>query len=465
MQTGDVLDCGLMSAFFLLPALISVYLVIRGRIETAFLSVYLPCLLLLPDEFALRLPHAPPISAAHGALIPIGIVALYRLARSGLPSIMDVLLVLSMISTFATEVLRERVMNDGILSAMTSFIAVFLAYAVGRKIVEPGLRFETIRRWVILVLLLGIPGLVEWRLGQSVFGIVGERVFKIAVVPMVQIRSGHGRMEVSLSDAELAGIVFGMTLSLNAWLLYLNKAGTRANFGRVFAMLEKYHLPSMLLFVYVLLTQSRGPLIAVGAAFLVLQIVRFKNTKLATFVVAAILATGAYGAKVYLSRYTDVADPSAITDERQGSAIYRRQMNEIYKPIVAAGGFLGWGVLSRPVLQGQFSIDNEFLLIHLCYGDFGYFVYVLIAAENIRRLVVRSWSLKSPEDRAFAICMLGAMTVFWVSVTTVFMGNQLPQIAFLLIGWSESIVPGTIDPVAIAKNAERPKFVFKRVLT
>jgi len=44
-----------MSAIFLLPGLISLYLVIRGRIVTAFLSVYLPALLLLPDGYALKL--------------------------------------------------------------------------------------------------------------------------------------------------------------------------------------------------------------------------------------------------------------------------------------------------------------------------------------------------------------------------------------------------------------------------
>ena len=38
-----------MSVLLLVPGLISLFLVLRGRIETAFLSVYLPCLLLLPE--------------------------------------------------------------------------------------------------------------------------------------------------------------------------------------------------------------------------------------------------------------------------------------------------------------------------------------------------------------------------------------------------------------------------------
>ena len=100
-----------MSAIFLLPGLLSFYLVIRGKLETAFLSVYLPALLLLPEGYALRLPHMPPISAAESALIPIGMVALMRLVQRGLPSIMDILVGALVMSITASEVFRERVMN------------------------------------------------------------------------------------------------------------------------------------------------------------------------------------------------------------------------------------------------------------------------------------------------------------------------------------------------------------------
>jgi hypothetical protein len=138
-------------------------------------------------------------------------------------------------------------------------------------------------------------------------------------------------------------------------------------------------------------------------------------------------------------------------------------MNELYQPIVKQGGFLGWGVQSRPVLPGMFSIDNEFLLVHLAYGNSGYILFVLIAAESLRRLVVRSWRLQAPEDQAFAIVLLAAMTVFWISITTVWMGEQLPQIAFLLIGWSQSILPLSTGPAAAPELAVRSRFAFRRV--
>jgi hypothetical protein len=453
-----------MSAIFLLPGLLSLYFVIRGRIETAFLSVYLPVLLLLPEGYALKFPHLPAISAAESALIPIGAVALYRLLRSGLPSPMDILVGLFIVSITASEVLRERVMNDGIFSALISFISIVLAYAAGRTLVEPGLRLVTVRRFVILILLLGPLGLYEWRMGQNLFGVVGQRFFNLdGVRAFDQMRSGRGRMAVSFNDAEIAGIVFGMSAALNVWLVYLRKWRSPANMGKRLAWLEKYHIPGLLFLLYVYLTQSRGPLLAVGVGYLILQIPKFKSKKSATVVVAILIAVAGVAAYGYFSRYTNISDPGAVMNEQQGSALYRRQMNELYQPIVKQGGFLGWGVLSRPVLPGMFSIDNEFLLVHLAYGNSGYFLFVLIAAESLRRLVVRSWKVQTPEDQAFVTVLLAAMTVFWISITTVFMGEQLPQIAFLLIGWSQSILPLSTGPAAAPELAVRSRFAFRRV--
>jgi len=294
--------------------------------------------------------------------------------------------------------------------------------------------------------------------------LIGIRVFNLDTVrAFVQMRSGRGRMAVSFNDAEIAGIVFGMTAALNVWLVYVRKWRSTANPGKRLAWLEKYHIPGLLLLLCVYLTQSRGPLLAVGVGYLILQIPKFKSKKSATVVVAILIAVAGVAAYGYFSHYTNISDPGAVVNEQQGSALYRRQMNELYQPIVKQGGFLGWGVQSRPVLPGMFSIDNEFLLVHLAYGNSGYILFVLIAAESLRRLVVRSWRLQAPEDQAFAIVLLAAMTVFWISITTVWMGEQLPQIAFLLIGWSQSILPLSTGPAAAPELAVRSRFAFRRV--
>jgi hypothetical protein len=451
-----------MSVLLLVPGLISLFLVLRGRIETAFLSIYLPCLLLLPQDYSFRIPHLPPFSAAEFALIPLGFVGLSRLIRSGSFALMDLLVVLFAASVGLSEILHEPILNNGILSAISAFVSMALAYVVGRKLIEPDLRFATVRRFVILVLLNGPPGLLEWRMGQSLYGMFGEKFFGASFQygGGVQLRGGHGRMGGAFYDAEIAGIAFGMTFCLNAWLVYLRRVKAHVDLGKTLTKLEKYHVPGLLLLLYVWLTQSRGPLIALAAGYLILhipRISRFKNTKVMMFVIAVLLAGGYFAMSAYFASYTNVAENS-VSNEEKGSAVYRLEMNKIYAPIAEAGGWTGWSGGGIPHVAGKKSIDNHYLLVHLAWGRLGYILFLLIAWENIRVLVVRSWRFKAFQDRAFVFSMLAAMTVLWLTLLTVFMGEQLPQIAFLLMGWVQSMVPGkaaTSSGAQIAENRKR----------
>jgi hypothetical protein len=455
-----------MSVLILVPGLFSFFLVWRGRIETAFLSVYLPCLLLLPDNYALRIPHLPPFSAAEFALIPLGLVGFSRLIRSGSFALMDILVVLYTASVSLSEILHGRVINDAIFFAMTSFVSMVLAYMAGRKLIEPDLRFATMRRFVVLVLMDGPLGLYEWKMGSSLYGTFGERFLGISTVAeSVQLRGGHGRMGTVFNGGEPAGIAFAMTYCLNAWLVYLRRVKAHVDLGKTLTKLQKYHVPGMLLLLYLWLTQSRGPLIALGAGFLILQIPRFKNTKLMTSLVAVLLAGGYIATSAYFASYTNVSDPSTLT-EQQGSALYRRDMNEAYAPIAEAGGWTGWGLGFKSV-RGMNSIDNNYLLVHLSAGLLGYSLFVLIVWENIRVLLMRSWKFESARDRAFVFSMLAAMTVLWLTLLTVFLGGQLPQISFLLLGWIQSMVPGKAATSTAAQIAENrnEKFSFRRVLS
>jgi hypothetical protein len=427
-----------MSLLVVLPGLISLYFVLRGRVDTAFLNVYLPCLLALPDDYRIRIPHLPPTSAAEFALIPLGLVGIYRLIGSFSFALMDLLVVLYASSIGLSEILHAPVLNDGIFSAMNAFIGIFLAYAAGRKLIEPNLRLATVRRFVILVLLNGFPGLYEWRMGQSPYGIFGQRVLGLtSIVESVQIRNGRGRMGSVFSGGEPGGIAYAMTFCLNAWLVYLWRVQASVDLGKTLTTLEKYHLPELLLFSYVYLTQSRGPLLAFGAGFLILQIPRFKSTRMMTIVVALLLAGGYMAATAYFESYATGNEANA-QNEQQGSAIYRREMNLVYPPIAEKGGWTGYGVGGIPHVQGKMSIDNHYLLVHLAWGRLGYILFLLIVWENMRVLLVRSWQLKAFEDRAFVFSMLGAMAVLWITLLTVYLGGQLPQISFLLIGWMQA---------------------------
>lgn len=431
-----------MSVLFLIPGCISLFFVLRGRVKNAFLSVYLPSLLLLSQDYSLRLPHLPPLSAAEYALIPIGVGAFARYIRGRSFRLMDALVFLFWVSFLISEILHEPILKTGLLDAVERFVAQLLAYVVGRQLIEPDLRFKTVRRFVIFILLLCPIGAYEWRFGRSFYAIIGQKLLGIPVWIYgegIQIRNGRGRMTVSLGGGELTGIAIGVTFALNAWLVFLNRLRAGLDLGKWFAKLEKYHVPGLLLLLCIYMTQSRGALISLAAAFAILQIPKFRNMKLATIVVAVLFILAAIGAKQYFTHYLDVS--RFVMTEQQASVEYRRVMNVAYQSIAEMGGWFGWAG-AIPVVGGQRSIDNQFLLTHLAQGEFGYILLILIAAESIRTAVAGAWNLHALEDRAFACTMMAIFAVFWITYYTVWMGSQLPQITFLMLGWGQSLVPG-----------------------
>jgi hypothetical protein len=97
---------------------------------------------------------------------------------------MDFLVVSFLISLTISEVLYEKVTKDGILIAIISSICMFLPYAIGRTMIEPGNHIVVVRRIVLFVLLLGVPGVFEWRMGRNLYAPLGQLCSHIAIYPI-----------------------------------------------------------------------------------------------------------------------------------------------------------------------------------------------------------------------------------------------------------------------------------------
>ena len=448
-----------MGFLFLLPSLVSLMLVIRGRLEKAFLWVYLPSLLVLPQYYGFRFPHLPGLSAAEGALLPIAAAVFPRWIR-GPHKRMDLWIVLLMVAMTTSEVLREPVIKDGLLYAINNLVSMLMVYIVGRQLIEPDLRLPTVKQCVTLVVCLLPMAAYEYRMGVNPYATAAGFLGFQHVAWGVQLRNGRARISTSFSDAELAGIGFAVMLALNAWLSRINQidtlAGVAPRLGRRLAKLERYWIPGAILLLFLYLTQSRGPLLGAAAGLFILQIRKFKNPKLGTVIVGVVLTVGALAAYSYYAR---IAAMASTTNEAEGSVAYRFELLKIYAPIVEQGGLLGWGALNHPSLAGLNSTDNEYLLTELSYGKLGYFIYMIVVAESIWGPLRCVWRFRNREDFLFALSMLAALAIIWITVKTVYMGEQLPQLTFLLIGWSQSMVEGRAASYGAASGAslEEPR--------
>jgi hypothetical protein len=426
----------LLAVIFLIPFFLSLFCVIKGRPDWAFLNIYLPCALLLPAYYGYRIPHFPIESASAWALLPLGASLLFSPGRWPSLRRMDLWVVLFMLSLAASELLREKSPKDGLALFGDMFVQMFFAYVVGRCLIEPNLRMATTKRIVLLFLCLTPAILFEYRMGRNPW-IMGAGAFGIYPHWFVQIRSGHARVAASFGGSILAGILFAIALCLDCTLADMYRFDKR-RLGTLFYYLERYHVPAVLLALFIFLTGSRGPLISATIGYLILQIPRFRNIRLAAVIVLLILGTGGLLLNSYFNRYTS-AEGSINMNEEQSSAIYRRELVKNYQPVLKQGGWLGWGALSFPRAEGQLSIDNEYLLLQLAQGKLGLYLFLLMAAESLAMLTARAFTFRAHESQFFAFALLGALLTLYTSLYTVYLGEVVVQVCFLLLGWSHSL--------------------------
>ncbi len=440
----------------LIPFFLSLFYLIKGRFDLAFLNVYLPCLFLLPSYYSFRLPHLPPQSPAEWALFPLGIALL--IARRRWPPLrrMDLWVVLFMVSLGASELLRENSPKDGFSLFANTFLQMFFGYLVGRCLIEPDLRVPTVKRIVLLVLCLTPAVLWEYRMGQNVWMTAGHNIFHFQFGSFVQIREGHARVQACFGHAILAGIIFFIVFLLDASLSDIYKRD-KFRLGPLFSSLERYHVPALFLLLFLLLTRSRGPMIGAAVGYSILQIPKFRNIKIGAALVALLLVIAGVFATSYFNRYASVTDASNGNEE-QSSAAYRRELLVTYKPIIETGGWLGWGMLSFPKVPGQPSIDNYYMLIQLSQGKVGLYLFLLIAAEALFDAARSAFTFRARESRYFAFVCVGVLAGLFFSLYTVYLGDQLVQVSFLLIGWSQSLQ----DTGEVELPSEE-KYHFKRV--
>ena len=451
-----------MQYIFLLPLFFSLVYVVLNKRDKAFLNVYLPCLILLPTFYNARLPHLPPISPSSAALIPIGVSLLFIPKTRWRFRRLDLWVVLFMVSIGLSETIREYNPKDGMVIWMQDFIEMFLAYIVGRQIIEPELRMETIKR-IIFMMVAQMPiALYEYRFGVNPFFRYGPLLGMNNIGWVVQLRGGSARISTTFAHPILAGILIVVFITLNYYLYQVYKLH-KTRLGPRMSWLQKYRIPMLWLPVMLYMTGSRMPMACGVMCFLLLQIPSFKTIRKGVIVILLMIAVG--GSIVYagFQAYTNIKEGQQ-TDEAQSSAIYRKDLLVNYAPILDAGGWLGWGVESFPRVQGQSSIDNNYLILELAQGKLGKYSFLLLAFESVFTLIVCVRQFRSRESLYLVFSLMGALIGIFVALSTVALFEQVIQVLFLLLGWSQSVQDTQVAGATAMSMAPEPKFRFRRVI-
>jgi hypothetical protein len=476
-----------MAAIILIPALACWAVLAMGSARKALLWVYLPALLLLPQYYILRLPHLPPITFADAAILPLGIALVLKEMRCWRWAWMDLWVLLFAVCAGLSEALSTELANgdwtqlfspnfaesqrlstniaDGGLMFVAGVLTMVLPYMAGKLLIERGhdvMRKKFVARIVVLLAVVAGLSIYDFLTGRSLWQKLAKP-FLGAYQNEVwepQMRWGFGRIAGPYGHAILAGMVFLIGLVYCLWLRSADRnwSSRRLIDGLPFTV---GGLSLAAIVAGLLMTQSRGPWIGVGLALIFALLTRYLPVAKAVIAFAIFCAVFTAGALYYTNRYTEKAIRQASTVEQQ-DAIYRRQLLTNYTPIVMERKAFGWGITTAPVVNGQVSIDNEYLTLAVTEGFTGLAVFLAIIAGSAAKLLRMIAQPIASEDRTLAFAHLAMLIGLMTTLSTVYLGEQVVMLFFLFAGWVQAMHPA-VERVPLV-NPLAPQIGFRRVL-
>jgi hypothetical protein len=446
-----------MNAIVFVALIASIYQISRRSVNEAVLRVYLPTLLLIPGIYSLRLAHLPPMNFSTLAIYPIGFALLFTQMRNWKLTRMDLWVVLFGAGAFYSNMAATG-MNDGIFFMFDMVASALIPYMIGKLLLEQdGMRERFVRRFVGLMFIAAVFSLWEFRMGTNLFTTLFGVFFPDQKPWLMQVRGGWVRVAASYQSAELCGIVFMGALMLSRWLVFIDKDKPEKKYLRV----RRSVIVFLALALGVFMSESRGPWLGGILGVIIAQIGASKNVRRMAVITGLFLAIAGTAGYFYAQKYTAGSIYDAENLEQE-SAIYRRQLMDNYKPIVERGGLFGWGAVDFPKVPGQNSVDNEFLLVQITQGKFGFWLYVLICGETVLSLLRASGRTTNRADLCFYSCLGGILGGELLTLTTVYMGGQTYMLFFLTVGWSQSVRETQLATAAVPQIAAG-RFAFQKV--
>jgi hypothetical protein len=220
------------------------------------------------------------------------------------------------------------------------------------------------------------------------------------------------------------------------------------------------------LLVGLLMTVARGPWLGALVAAAVGAVGAARNRRRALWIAGAVLTVGAVGGGMAMADYLDI-QPGTVMTMSQESAIYRKVLFEKYLDIALDSAWFGWGLTTWPKVRGMESIDNYYLLLSLMHGVPAMLMLVVMmlgsAAACVRRGLTEAVGSHSP---AFAFA--GIFVAIFVSLATVYLGEQVLPMLFFTLGWTQGWLrpPVGVDAgsVTVPSAVAAPRQPFRQVI-
>ncbi len=430
--------------------------------------IYIPVMMLVPDAFHANVMGTP--NSGMAIMIPLFIATLIAYARFWKPSFADFLVIfiafLMVVSEFQAvgfEGARNR--TFGVL------FKIIGPYMVARLTIErEGLHVELAKQIAFMVSIVAVLSIYEFKFGVDQFMELPARFFFPGQGGgwVVTFRYGFARIAGPYAHCILAGMMMIIAYRLSRWLEW--GGHWEATFKKFPNLpLSKGKLITGAILLGSVMTLARGPWLGgILAAFFV-NAGRSPKRKMAMITAfSCIILIGVPG-YIGFKSYTDVK-PGQVMTMSQETAIYRQVLFEKYTAIAKDHAWLGWGKNTWPKVPGMSSIDNYYLLLSLMSGIFTTSLFILLMGWLVVRLYMKGMA-EPVESNSIAFTLMGIIIAIFVSLATVYLGENVEPVFYFILGWSESYLhgKGASGIAQTSSNGEAPPEVnpqktFRRVI-
>lgn len=458
----------------LIPGILAIVWLLKKTPQETFISLYLPVLLILPNYYRCMLPGLPDPTMNEAAIIPLFVVWAVKGEKHWKFSVTDFLVL-----GYAFCVGFSEYLNAGYNEAQNLMVdmicTVVMPYILAKSLIEPhGLREIFAKRVVWLIFIISVTAFYEFKFGATPFRLVLDRFFPGQGEGWVTtFRNGFARIAGPYGHAILAGVIIIIGYRLARWLEWCGAWELQFKKLKWFNKLSKAQLITLGILAGSIMTGCRGPWLGGIAAAVVVALGRTKKRTLGiVLVLSGILFIGVPAAISFWS-YASVGRANAKSDSQE-TAAYRKELMDKYIDIAIERSVWGWGRNTYPKVSGMPSIDNYFLLLSLMHGLIALGFLVGLFLWMFVRLLKRGFSLPPsvPAGSSLAFTLAGIYLAIFISIATVYMGEQVVHLLFILSGWAEAYLQSkkeglgrndenNLSNVPLATNY----FNFRRVLT
>jgi hypothetical protein len=451
-----------------IPGIIAFFYAQARGVPAAFLDVYLPVLLLLPDYYRWVLPALPDPTFGEAAIIPI--MMLFLLKNKWRFSFTDFL-----IFGYAAAMGYSEYLNAGFSDAQNLTFdmlgTVVFPYMLAKGIIEPknlGVAFA--KRFVMLLFWISVISLYEFRFGRTPWQLILGRFFPGQGDGWVTtFRWGFARIAGPYGHAILAGLILIIGFRIQKWLEWNKRWEAKSRHFPSLPM-SKTMAITVGLIAGVIMTMVRGPWIGGIIAAVFTWIGRSRNRKAALLMFLGGIVVIGIPVGIVFNQYASVGRANAKTPSQE-TAAYRKELLDKYVAIAEEHAMWGWGTSGWPKVPGMPSIDNYYLLLALMHGVVSMGLLLLTMLTMTVRLTIRGMQRPPPALRggSLAFTLAGVQVAIMITIATVFMGGQVVAIWALMTGWAEGYLladreSGASETASAAAASPSLRFAFQRVV-